>query len=96
MKKSIYSIITTALITMNCFSNTPTLENEINVKKKKQVENSTLSKKEESKKNESICTITCSDTYNGVTYTATAGNWFSSCRTAASNCRQKLINVYYE
>ena len=32
MKKSIYSFIATVLITLNCFSNTPTLENEIDVK----------------------------------------------------------------
>ena len=94
MRKPIYSLIATILISLNCFSNTPTLENEIDVKEENKVENSTLSKKEESKENESTCTITCSDTYNGVTYTATAGNWFSSCRTAASNCRQKLIALY--
>jgi hypothetical protein len=91
MKKSIYSFIATILITLNCFSNTPTLENDIDVKEKNQVENLSLLKKVESKKNESICTITCSDTYNGVTYTATAGNWFTSCRTAAINCRSKLM-----
>jgi hypothetical protein len=94
MKKLIYLFIATIFITTNSFSNTPTLENEIDVKGKNKVENATLSKEVESKKNESICTITCSDTYNGVTYTATAGNWFSSCRTAASNCRQKLIALY--
>ena len=53
MKKPIYSLIATILISLNCFSNTPTLENDIDVKEENKVENSTLSKKEESKENES-------------------------------------------
>ena len=40
MKKPIYSLIATILISLNCFSNTPTLENEIDVKEENKVENS--------------------------------------------------------
>lgn len=50
MKKTIYSLIATILISVNCFSNTPTLENEIDVKEENKVENLTLSKKRRVKK----------------------------------------------
>ncbi len=95
MKKPIYSLIATFLISVNCFSIAPTLENEIDVKEDSKVANLTLSKNEVRNEDESACTITCSDTYNGVTYTATAGNWFTSCRTAAINCRSKLMYMGY-
>lgn len=40
---------------------------------------------------EDVCTVSCSITYNGITVSATAGNWFSSCSGAYDRCLDKLI-----
>ncbi len=45
---------------------------------------------------EVVCTISCSMVIEGVTYTATAGNWFTSCKRAAMRCNDKLFDSYYE
>lgn len=49
--------------------------------------------KEKSTKDKVFCTILCKVTVDGVTYTASAGNWFSSCSRAASRCNRKLIKA---
>jgi hypothetical protein len=37
-----------------------------------------------------VCVATCSRVIGGVTYTAEAGNWFSTCEGAARRCERKL------
>ena len=96
MKKVIFSFFTTVIISFASFANTPTLENDIEIKNENQIEVNTLKVNEVVKNDETVCTITCSDTYNGITYTATAGNWFTSCRQAASRCLEKLAFMGYE
>lgn len=55
------------------------------------IENVKLVKKTE--KETPFCTVTCSMTYHGVTYTTSGGNWFSSCRRAISRCDTKLNKI---
>jgi hypothetical protein len=86
MKKVIFGFIATAMFSTVSFANTPTLENEIDLKK----ENKMVSKSSDEKKDETVCTVTCSRVIGGVTYTAEAGNWFSTCSGAASRCEKKL------
>lgn len=40
-----------------------------------------------------VCTVTCSFTYNGITYTTSAGNWFSTCQGATRRCLGKLDSI---
>jgi len=42
------------------------------------------------------CTVSCSVTVMGVTFTATAGNWFSSCERAGIRCYEKLQSMGIE
>lgn len=86
MKKVIFGFIATAMFSTVSFANTPALENEINLKK----ENQTITVTNENKKEETVCSATCSQTVGGVTYTTTAGNWFSSCERAERRCEEKL------
>jgi hypothetical protein len=46
--------------------------------------------------NKNFCTISCSRTVDGVTYTSSAGNWFSTCRGAWVRCREKLSKATLE
>lgn len=84
MKKVIFGFIATAMFSTVSFANTPTLENEIDLKK----ENQTISVTNENK--ETVCSVTCSRVIGGVTYTAEAGNWFSTCEGASNRCEAKL------
>ncbi|MFY0632059.1 MAG: hypothetical protein JXR05_16995 [Flavobacteriaceae bacterium] len=43
-----------------------------------------------------FCTISCSTVIDGITYSATAGNWFTSCKRAAMRCNDKLTASFYE
>ena len=89
MKKVIFGFLATAMFSTLSFANTPTLENEIDVKNENQIE----ANKKETKKNETVCSVTCSRTIHGVTYTTEAGNWFSSCEGAAGRCEKKLDQI---
>ncbi len=42
------------------------------------------------------CTVSCSVTVMGVTFTTTAGNWFSSCERAGMRCYAKLQRMGIE
>ena len=86
MKKVFFGIIVTAMFSTLSFANTPALENEIILKK----ENQTIIEKSKNKNEETLCTVPCSQTVGGVTYTTTAGNWFSSCERAARKKKKKL------
>lgn len=77
MKKVIFGFIATAMFSTLSFANTPTLENEIDLKN-------------ENKKEGAVCTVTCSRVIGGVTYTTEAGNFLSTCEGAASRCEKKL------
>ena len=39
---------------------------------------------------ETVCTVTCSRVIGGVTYTAEAGNFLSTCEGASRRCEAKL------
>lgn len=73
------------------FANTPTLENGIDLKN----DNQATTIANENKKDDTVCTETCSRVIGGVTYTTSAGNWFSTCEGALSRCEAKLdkLNV---
>jgi hypothetical protein len=86
MKKVIFGFIATAMFSTVSFAITPALENQIILKK----ENQTIKIKNENKKEETECNATCSQTVGGITYTTTAGNWFSSCERAERRCEEKL------
>jgi hypothetical protein len=86
MKKVIFSVIATGMFSTISFANTPTLENEIDLKKENQATTITNDEKKEN----TVCVITCSTTVNGVTYTTSAGNWFTSCNSAGNQCLRKL------
>ncbi|MCF6169278.1 hypothetical protein [Lutibacter sp.] len=45
------------------------------------------------KREKPLCSISCTTTVAGVTYTASAGNFLSSCRGAASRCLRKLSRM---
>ena len=77
MKKRVYSIGLFLLIASNSFAINPV---KVNEKKASQ----TKSKKE------IVVTVTCSRTVNGVTWTTTAGNWFSTTEGANRRCESKL------
>lgn len=87
MKKSILTLVT--LLAFNFVSvanNNPEAKKVENPKKKiTERENINTNKKE------NAVTVTCSITLsNGVTLTATAGNWFTSATAAADRCASKL------
>lgn len=84
MKKVIFGFIATAMFSTASFANTPTLENEIDLKKESQVVSVTNENKE------TVCTVTCSRVIGGVTYTAEAGNFLSTCEGASRRCEAKL------
>ena len=86
MKKVIFSFLATAMFSSFSFANTPTLENEIDVKNENQIE----ANKKETKEDEAVCSVSCSITVNGVSFMAEAGNWFSSCERAGRVCVEKL------
>ena len=42
------------------------------------------------------CTATCTvHLSNGATYTASAGNWFTSCKKASTKCKAKLSDMIF-
>lgn len=88
MKKYFMSYLGCLLVTSVGFSNNNPIKNK-NVKEtKKEIVQPT-----QKNKKEDVCTITCSVTENGVTYTASAGNWFTSCNTAGNQCIIKLGKI---
>ncbi|MFY0632060.1 MAG: hypothetical protein JXR05_17000 [Flavobacteriaceae bacterium] len=52
------------------------------------IEKNEIIKKAESEK--TFCSVSCTMTHNGITYSTTAGNWFSTCEGAARRCEKKL------
>lgn len=96
MKKTIFAFIATLLISFVSFANTePTINKEL-VKKEDVTTKKSIVNSETSIDNEDVCTITCSTTENGVTYTATSGNWFTSCNTAGNDCLVKLAKLTFQ
>lgn len=85
MKKLLFGLIV-LMFTGFCFANTPVLENEIKFENEIQNFNFEIKKVEEN----ILCTWQCSRVIGGVTYTAEAGNWFSTCEGAAERCEKKL------
>ena len=85
MKKLLFSLLLIA--SSFSFANTPIVENEIKLEGERQLFNLEC---ERDKNEEIICSTTCSRVIGGVTYTAEAGNWFSSCEGAAARCEKKL------
>ena len=95
MKKMLFGLLTTVILSSSCFANTPTAENDIEFKKELQSKNNDSLKEEETKNEDvKVCTVSCSHTINGITYTAEAGNWFTSCRQASSRCLDKLAYMH--
>lgn len=89
MKKVIFGFIATAMFSAVSLANTPTLENEIDLKK----ENQATTVVNENKEDETVCTVTCTAVMaDGTVYTATAGNWFTSCSSAETKCKAKLFD----
>ncbi|WP_445452273.1 hypothetical protein [Flavobacterium sp. 25HG05S-40] len=86
MKKLIFGFIATTMFSLSSFANTPTTENKTDLQK----ENQTITIKNENNEDRDICTITCSKTVGGVTYTTSAGGWLTSCNTAGNQCLRKL------
>lgn len=79
------------LATSASFANTPTLENEIEVKNENQIEK-TLVCIEEENEEDTVCSVSCSMTLeDGTTVSATGGNWFSSCERATRRCLEKMV-----
>ena len=97
MKKVIFGFIATAMFSTVSFANTPTLENEIDLKKENQatiikIENKEKSESSKAITNETLCVMTCSyDLGDGLVITASAGNFLMSCEKALSRCLDKLI-----
>lgn len=85
MKKVIFGFIATTMFSIVGFANTPTLEKTTELKKE-----SIMPLDKKGKEKGTICSTTCSQTVGGVTYTTTAGNWFSSCERADRRCEEKL------
>lgn len=83
MKKLLFGLIM-LMFTGFCFANTPVLENEI--KFENEIQNFETKKVEDN----ILCTRQCSRVIGGVTYTAEAGNWFSTCEGADERCEKKL------
>lgn len=85
MKKLLFSLIV-LVFTGLCFANTPILEYE--TKFENEVQNFNF----EIKKGEAniFCVWQCSRVIGGVTYTAEAGNFLSTCAGAAERCEKKL------
>ena len=89
MKKVIFGFVATIMFSVNGFSNTPVIENEMKFENEKSCKNNNLTETK-SGLNESICSTTCSRTVAGITFTTSAGNWFSSCERAERRCQEKL------
>jgi hypothetical protein len=86
MKKVIFGFIATVMFSTVSFANTSTLEKEIDVK----IDNQNVKVTENNKKEEAVCSVSCSRVIGGVTYTTEAGNFLSTCEGAAKRCEKKL------
>lgn len=88
MKKSIFGFVATVMFSVVSFANTPTMDNEIDVKNENNIE-----KKSQTVKEETVVTVTCTAIMaDGTVYTATAGNWFSTTEGATARCKAKLFD----
>ena len=86
MKKSILTLVTLFAFNFVAVANNPEVKKAENPKKK-----ITQTKNINTNKKENAVTVTCSITLsNGVTLSATAGNWFTSASSAADRCASKL------
>lgn len=92
MKKIIFALMTSLFISSVSFAN-----NELTNKNSVEKKNSTVEKTTENSKKdiekEAVCTISCSVTVNGVTYTTSAGGWLTSCKEAGNQCLRKLAEL---
>lgn len=92
MKKLLLILGSVLLINSAVFASNQPVNKKPSEKKEKIAENQNLIQKESEQKH-TVCTISCSVVANGVTYTATAGNWFTSCNSAGNQCLRKLAEV---
>lgn len=82
MKKVLFGLF--VLASSVSLANTPLAENEL------EIDILTYNLESEIADEDIICSTTCSRVIGGVTYTAEAGNWFSSCEGASDRCEKKL------
>lgn len=89
-------ILITLLITLFCgslsFANSepttkkPVDKNELTVQKP-------VLNNEQLSENITMCVIKCSITDNGITYEASAGNWYTGCKKAGDECLRRLAEL---
>lgn len=89
MKKVIFAFVATLLVSSASFANTELTKKDENEKKAKSTQKEVVDYTKNAEK-DAVCTISCSTTVNGVTYTTSAGGWFTSCREAGNQCLRKL------
>jgi hypothetical protein len=92
MKKTFFALMATLFISSLSYAN-----NELAKKNSEEKKNSTIEKTIENRtkdsEKEAVCTISCSVTVNGVTYTTSAGGWLTSCKEAGNQCLRKLAEL---
>lgn len=89
MKKIFFAFVATLLVSTLSFANSEPTKKETVEKKNQTTEKVTVNNAVSIEK-DAVCTITCSTTVNGVTYTTSAGGWLTSCNSAGNQCLRKL------
>jgi hypothetical protein len=92
--KKLFIAFSAMFFFVSVVSATNGLEKTLPVKKKSivKIENVNLVKKTEAVK--TFCSVSCSITYQGVKYSTSGGNWFSSCERATRRCSEKLHQIF--
>jgi hypothetical protein len=92
MKKLLLALGAVLLLNSAGFAN-----NEPTNKKPAEIKELTAEKlvliSKESAEKYAVCKISCSVVANGVTYTTSAGGWFTGCAEAGNQCLRKLAEL---
>lgn len=95
--KKLFCLVAFALTAAFCFATTPVEKEKTSTEKVSKVESSkSHSNQTKDSTNEEFCSVTCSTTINGVTFTASAGNFLSGCQRASRVCHQRLFSQVHQ
>lgn len=93
MKKIILGLLLTVGISGVSFANDPVEKKTIRNYNKIENNKNKLKNQSESPLTTVSCSITIDGPSGSITYTATAGNWFSSLAGATERCKNKLAHL---
>ncbi len=88
--KKLFIALFAMFFAVSVVSATDSTEKTLPVKGKSIVKNEKEKSVKKGESEKTLCTVSCSMTHNGITYTTTGGNWLSSCERASRRCAEKL------